>query len=466
LEPNLQIIMQQLQSEKSIDRDTLIEAIQVALETAARKSFSPTANITVEVDPGSLHFKVFEIKTVVNAVEDHATEVTVEEAKALNPEAKAGDRLKVLTEPRDFGRIAAQTAKQVILQKIKDAEREHVFEEYKKREGELITGIVKRVSHGNVIVSVGRAEAILPHREQSPRENYKPGDRIRAFLIEVERSPKGTQLILSRGSAELVRALFELEVPEIFDGTIEIRGIAREAGSRTKIAVLSHEGNVDAVGACVGMKGSRVRAVVDELGGEKIDIVRWSDDPVEMCGNALNPADIIDITVDENNKVILVVVPHDQLSLAIGKRGQNARLASRLMGWNIDIKSDIQLTAGDDPAEPDATSAPEPAEAPLASGAEEAPLVPAAEGVPLMPEVAEAASVPETEEASLVREVVEAVPASEITPLPEAGEGEDESPDRAVDDEVAGQAPDAPSDDPQGDPPPESRDDNAISGAE
>ena len=361
MDPNLQIILQQLQAEKSVDRDTLLEAIRSALESAARKSFHHAAEIAVEVDPNTLSFKVFEIRSVVEQVEDPSKEMSLTEATELNPAAKLGDRLKVQAEPKNFGRIAAQTAKQVIIQKLKDAERESIYDEYKKREGELVTGVVKRNSHGNLIIGLGQAEAIMPIREQSPREGLKPGDRLRAFLIEVEKSARGPQIVLSRTTPELVRALFELEVPEIYDGTIEIKGIAREPGSRTKIAVSSNDPNVDPVGACVGMKGSRVRAVVEELCGEKIDIVRWSEDPVEMCGNALNPADILDITVNEEDAVIQVIVPHDQLSLAIGKRGQNARLASRLMGWNIDIKSDVELSgeeppdenAGDALAEPD-----------------------------------------------------------------------------------------------------------------
>jgi transcription termination/antitermination protein NusA len=344
VDANLRVILQQLMAEKSIDRETLLEAIRSAIESAARKGFSQGANVAVEVDPETLNFKVFEIKTVVDTVEDTANELALNDALRLNPDAAVGNRLKVPTEPKDFGRIAAQTAKQVIIQKIKDAERDNIFEEFKGREGELVTGVVKRVSHGNVIVSVSRAEAILPHREQSPRENFRPGDRIRAYLLEVERSPRGAQVILSRSSAELVRGLFELEVPEIYDGTVEIRAIAREAGSRTKVAVHSNDGNVDAVGACVGMKGSRVRAVVEELSGEKIDIVRWSENPVELCANALNPADILDIKVDEETRAIMVMVPRDQLSLAIGKRGQNARLASRLIGWNIDIRSDEEAS--------------------------------------------------------------------------------------------------------------------------
>ena len=295
---NLQVILQQLEAEKSIDRDKLLEAIRTALESAARKSFHPKAEIVVEVDPASLAFKVYEIREVVESVTDDSREMPLDEAQSMNAEACVGDRLKVPAEPKDFGRIAAQTAKQVIIQKLKDAERENVYDEFKQREGEMVTGVVKRISHGNIIVSIGRADAVLPVREQSPRENFKPGDRIRAYLVEVEKSPRGPQVVLSRACSELVRALFELEVPEIYDGTVEIKGIAREAGNRTKIAVHSNDSNVDPVGACVGMKGSRVRAVVEELCGEKIDIVRWSEDPVEMSTNALNPADILDISVD------------------------------------------------------------------------------------------------------------------------------------------------------------------------
>lgn len=340
METNLRVILQQLEAEKSIDRETLLEAIRSAIESAARKGVAHAANVTVDVDPDTVTFKVYEIREVVEKVTDPTVQISLEDALQLNPDVVVGNRLKVPAEPKDFGRIAAQTAKQVIIQKIKDAERENVFEEFRKRKGELITGLVKRVSHGNVYVGIGKAEAVLPHREQSPRENFKPGDRIRAYLLEVEKGPRGAQVVLSRTSPELVRALFELEVPEIYDGTIEIKGIAREPGSRTKVAVLSKDANVDAVGACVGMKGSRVRAVVEELSGEKIDIVRWSEDPVEVCTNALNPADIIGMKVDADTKSILVIVPHDQLSLAIGKRGQNARLASKLIGWNIDIRSD------------------------------------------------------------------------------------------------------------------------------
>lgn len=355
MESNLRIILQQLEAEKSIDRETLLEAIRSAIESAARKSMTHAAEVTVDVDPEKSEFKVYEIRKVVEKVEDEIAEITLEEAQKLNPDVKIGNRIKFETQPKDFGRIAAQTAKQVIIQKIKDAQRDNIYDEFKNREGEVVTGIVKRQLHGNIIVMVDKAEAIIPPREQAMRETFRPGDRVRALLVEVDKTPRGAQVVLSRSSPDLVRALFEMEVPEIYDGTIEIKAIAREAGSRTKVAVASNDPNVDPVGACVGMKGSRVRSVVEELSGEKIDIVRWSDNPVELCGHALNPADILDILLDEENKTVLVTVPHDQLSLAIGKKGQNARLASRLIGWNIDIRSDIELR-GETPSDESAAT--------------------------------------------------------------------------------------------------------------
>lgn len=362
MDQNLRLILQQIEADKSIDRATLIEAIRSAIESAARKDAGNASNITVEVDPETLEYKIFEIRTVTEVIQDPATEILLADAVALNQAAVAGNRLKVQSQLQDFGRIAAQTAKQVIIQKIKDAERDNIYEEFKEREGELITGVVKRVSHGNIVVSIGKAEALIPYREQSPRETYRPGDRIRAVLVEVEKSQKGAQVILSRTSPELVRALFELEVPELYDETIEIRAIAREAGSRTKVAVKSNDVNVDPVGACVGMKGARVRSVVEELSGEKIDIVRWSENAVELCANALNPADILHLQMDPEQGTIQVVVPQDQLSLAIGKRGQNARLASKLIGWNIDIQGDSERGGDsaddlfDEPAAPQATA--------------------------------------------------------------------------------------------------------------
>ncbi len=343
MDTNLRVILQQLEAEKSVDRSTLIEAIRSAIESAARKSMTHAADVIVEVDQDRIEFKVFEVRKVVDHVEDTRSEISLPEAQKMNPDAVVGDRIKFATQPADFGRIAAQTAKQVIIQKIKDAERDNIFEEFKGRVGDLVTGIVKRTHQRNVIVMIDKAEAIIPPGEQAERENLRPGDRVKAIVVRVEKSSRGASVVLSRATPELVRRLFENEVPEIFDGTIVIRAIAREAGSRTKVAVASTDSNVDPVGACVGMKGSRVRAVVEELSGEKIDIVRWSDDPLVLCRNSLNPADIIEMALDDETKTVLVTVPHDQLSLAIGKKGQNARLASRLLGWNIDIRSDLEL---------------------------------------------------------------------------------------------------------------------------
>jgi N utilization substance protein A len=361
VDKNLKAILQQLEAEKSVNRETLVEAIRSAIESAARKGMTHASDVVVEVDPKDIEFKVYEIRKVVETIEDETAEILMEDAQKLNPNVQVGNRIKIETQPQDFGRIAAQTAKQVIIQKIKDAERDNIYDEFKSREGELVSGVVKRYAQGNVIVTIDKAEAVIPPKEQAQRENLRPGDRVRAILTQVEKTPRGAQIVLSRAAPDLVKALFEMEVPEIFDGTIEIKMVAREAGSRTKVAVNSIDPNVDPVGACVGMKGSRVRSVVEELSGEKIDIIRWSENPVELCGNALNPADILEIELDEESKTVTVTVPHDQLSLAIGKKGQNARLASRLMGWNIDIKSNdgteqlstlVEADDADEPGEP------------------------------------------------------------------------------------------------------------------
>lgn len=421
-EINLQVVLQQLKAEKGIDEGILIEAIRSAIESAARRSFPPTSEIAVEIsveakDP----FRVFQIQEVADPVEDEATQISLEEALELNAGATVGARLKVRREPKDFGRIAAQMARQVVMQKMRDAEHDNVFDEYKSREGELITGVVKRVARGNIIVSLGRAEAIIPQSHQSPRESFKTGDRIRGMLITVDKSPRGPELIISRTVPELVRQLFDLEVPEIFDGTVELKGVAREPGARTKIAVRSNDSNVDPVGACVGMRGARVRAVVEELSGEKIDIVRYSDDPVEFCGNALNPADILSITVDEESKGILVVVPEEQLSLAIGKRGQNARLASKLIGWNIDIKSDTQIAGTDVFSEFDAAHEgdEDSGEAPAVAAAEAAPSL--AEGLESAPDTGGETDDAESEEAPVkATDEVPAIAGAEAAPsIPE-----------------------------------------------
>ncbi len=339
----LKIILDQLELEKNIDRESLLEAIRSAIEAAARKEIGQKAKVIVELVPETLEFKVFEIRNVVEEVEEPATQISLKEALQLNPEVAVGDCLKVPTELSEFRRIAAQTAKNVIIQKIKEAEKEHVYSEFKQREGDLVTGVVKRISKGEIIVSLGKVDAILPAKEQTPGEIFRPNDKIKAYILKVDKKDKNRKapvIILSRATPNLVRTLFENEVPEIYEGIVEIKAVARDPGKRSKIAVLSHDPAVDPVGACVGLKGARVRAIVEELGGEKIDIIEWSDDPAELCVRALNPADILEVSVDKKRKVITVVVPHDQLSLAIGKHGQNARLTSRIVGWNIDIRAE------------------------------------------------------------------------------------------------------------------------------
>lgn len=368
---NMKLILQQLEAEKSVDMDTLIEAIRSAIELAAGKAMHKAANVSVEVETQPLSFKVFEIRLVTETVEDPSSEISLEEALKLNPDVVVGNKLKVPAEPANFGRIAAQTARQVIIQKIKDAERERIFRDFKQHEGDLVVGSVKSIERRNIFVTVGQVEAILPYREQSPRENYRIGDRIRAIILEVDRSSRGAKVVLSRVSTELVYALFEYEVPEIMDGTVVIQAVARDAGNRTKIAVASRDPNVDAVGACVGLKGARVRAVVEELNGEKIDVIRWNNDPLELCINALNPADILDIRLNEAMKRIHVQVPQDQLSLAIGKSGQNARLASQLVGWNIDIRGDAEQDHGEEKEPAAEVSAAEADEAPAVAPVEE-----------------------------------------------------------------------------------------------
>jgi N utilization substance protein A len=333
-------ILRQLQSERHVDRHVLTEAVRSAIESAAKKSLSHPNSVSIEIDEETFEIKLTEAKEVVKKVTDPSAQISLDEALEIQPDVQPGDTVQVPTSLRGFGRIATQTAKQIIIQKIRDAERERLFEEYKKREGEVVTGTVKRVHRGNVIVELGEVEGLLPYREQSPRESYAPGNRIRAYILAVEKSSRGPQIIMSRAATAFVRMLFELEVPEIYDGTITIKAIAREAGNRTKIGVESNDADVDPVGACVGMKGTRVRSVVDELSGEKIDIVRWSDDPKVFVRNALSPAEISSITVDKDAGTVKVLVPRAQLSLAIGKKGQNARLASKLSGLQIDISSE------------------------------------------------------------------------------------------------------------------------------
>ena len=336
-------IFDQLMSERNVDRKILVEAIVSAIETAAKKSFYQDGDVAVDFSEDDWSIEVSQVYVVVERATNSAFEVEVEPAQELLPGALPGDLIKIPVPPTKFGRIAAQTAKQVIIQKIKEAERENVFNEFKEREGEVVTGTVKKMHHGNVIVDIGRAEGVIPYRERSERDNYRFGDRLKCYILEVNPEARGPQVILSRSSEALVQALFQFEVPEIADKTVEIRAIAREAGFRTKIAVLSHDHNVDPVGACVGMKGIRVRAIVEELRGEKIDVIKWAEDPRILVEAALQPADVTGVEVLPDEGKMRVTVPSDKLSLAIGKRGQNARLASRIVGYELDIVDEEQV---------------------------------------------------------------------------------------------------------------------------
>ncbi len=329
-----------LEKEKGISRDIIIEAIEAALVSAYKRNFNQAQNVRTNFNltTGSMH--VYARKEVVDEVFDSRLEISLDEARKINPNYDIGDIVEIEVTPKDFGRIAAQTAKQVVTQRVREAERGIIYEEFIDREDDIMTGIVQRKDNRFAYVTLGRAEALLPTSEQMPNEQYNHNDRIKVYITKVEKTTKGPQIYISRTHPNLLKRLFELEVPEIFDGTVEIMSVAREAGDRSKISVHSDNPEVDPVGACVGPKGSRVQAVVDELNGEKIDIVKYSKDPVEFVANALSPSKVLEVIVNEEEKSTVVIVPDYQLSLAIGKRGQNARLAAKLTGWKIDIKSE------------------------------------------------------------------------------------------------------------------------------
>ncbi|MEC5289568.1 transcription termination factor NusA [Aurantimonas sp. C2-6-R+9] len=323
--------------EKSIDREIVIGAMADAIQKAARSRYGQETNIRVDINTKTGEMKLQRLLEVVDEVEDPNTQIYLDLARDKNPDAEPGDFIAEQLPPMDFGRIAAQSAKQVIVQKVRDAERDRQFEEYKDRVGDIVNGTVKRVEYGNVIVDLGRGEGIIRRDEQIPRELFRYGDRVRAFVYDVRREQRGPQIFLSRTHPQFMAKLFTMEVPEIYDGIITIKAVARDPGSRAKIAVISSDSSVDPVGACVGMRGSRVQAVVGELQGEKIDIIPWSPDAASFLVNALQPAEVAKVVLDEDAERIEVVVPDDQLSLAIGRRGQNVRLASQLTGWDIDI---------------------------------------------------------------------------------------------------------------------------------
>ena len=337
---NLKQAIEQIVKEKGIDRQVVVEAMEQAVLSAANKKYRNTRNLEAHFNPDTGEVELFEYVVVVEEVQDSYTEISLDEAREMDPECEVGDELGEKIDSGDFGRIAAQTAKQVIIQKVREAERETVFNEYKDRQWEIVTGQVRRFERGDLLIDLGRAEAILPSKEQMPREVYRPGDRIRAMITDVGMTTKGPQIVLSRTHPQMLAKLFEAEVPEISEGIVEIVNVVRDPGSRAKIAVASSDRDVDPVGACVGMRGSRVQNVVSELRGEKIDIIPWSGDMARFVCNSLSPAQVTKVFMDEEQRTLEVIVPDDQLSLAIGKRGQNVSLAARLTGCRIDIRSE------------------------------------------------------------------------------------------------------------------------------
>jgi transcription termination/antitermination protein NusA len=328
--------------EKSIDRRIVIEAMEDAIQKAAKSRYGAENDIRCEIDARTGETRLARVMAVVETIENEATQIGLDDAKRRNPEAQIGDLIAEPLPPLDFGRVAAQNAKQVIVQKVREAERERQYSEYKDRVGEIVNGTVKRVEYGNVIVDLGRAEGIIRRDEMIPRENVRYGDRIRAYIYDVRREQRGPQIFLSRARPEFMSKLFAQEVPEIYDGVVEIKSVARDPGSRAKIAVISRDSSIDPVGACVGMRGARVQAVVNELQGEKVDIIQWNPDAASFIVNALAPAEVTKVVLDEDSSRIEVVVPEAQLSLAIGRRGQNVRLASQLTGWDIDILTEAE----------------------------------------------------------------------------------------------------------------------------
>ena len=328
--------------EKGIDKEIIFEAIEASLVSACKKHFGTSQNIKVDMNRETGEVKCFTQKTVVETVEDPQLEMSLDMARIANPNYVVGDIVDIEVTPKNFGRISAQTAKQVVVQKFREAEREILFNQYITKEREVVTAIVQRKERRNVIVQMGKIDAVLAANEQIPGEQYNFMDRVKVYVLEVKQTTKGPQIFVSRTHPELVKRLFEQEVPEVHDGTVEIKSIAREAGSRTKIAVYSKNENVDALGACVGQNGYRVNVIVNELGGEKIDVINWSEDPREFIAAALSPSKVLEVKLNEAEQSAKIVVPDHQLSLAIGKEGQNARLSAKLTGWRIDIKSETQ----------------------------------------------------------------------------------------------------------------------------
>jgi len=335
--------MEELEKEKGISKEYLLESLEMSLVTAYKRNYDSADNVKVSINEANGQIKVFAVKTVVEAVTDSKMEISLDDAKKVSKRAELGETVDVEIIPKDFGRIAAQTAKQVVVQKIREAEREFVFAEFNERKGEVLTGIIQKSDENVVIIDLGKLEGIMPAKEKVPTETYRVNDKLKAYVMDVTRGIKGNpQVIISRSHPDFVRKLFEFEIPEIYEGVIEIKSVSRDAGSRSKVAVYSPNENIDPVGSCVGQKGMRIQNIISELNGEKIDVIEWNEDPAIYISAALLPAKVLAVDIKEE-KAAQVIVPDDQLSLAIGKSGQNARLAARLTGWKIDIKSESQF---------------------------------------------------------------------------------------------------------------------------
>ena len=336
--------IEELEEERGISKEYLLESLETALVTAYKKNFDSAENVKVVMDANTGDIKVYTIKTVVEEVLDDQLEMSLEDAKKENKNAKIGDEIEIEIIPRNFGRIAAQTAKQVVVQKIREVERNMVYTEYNDRKGEIVSGIIQKAEGGTVVLDLGKLEGIMPVKDQIPTETYRVNDKIKAYVVSVERGIKGVpQVLVSRSHPDFVRKLFEFEIPEIYEGLIEIKSVSRDAGSRSKVAVYSTNENIDPVGSCVGQKGIRIQNIINELNGEKIDVIEWNEDPAIFISAALLPAQVMAVDIKEEEKFAQVIVPDDQLSLAIGKAGQNARLAAKLTNWKIDIKSESQF---------------------------------------------------------------------------------------------------------------------------
>lgn len=341
---NFEVIqaLEELERERGVSKEILLEALEAALVSAFKRHYGSTQNVRVDLDGDAGTIKVLAKKTVVEAVSDPKLELTLDDARAINPSYNIGDTVETEVTPAEFGRIAAQTAKQVVVQRIREAERDIIHEEYANRQGDIITGRIQRIEDRNVMVDLGRVEAILPYSEQMRNEHYEPGQRVKMYIVDVRKTTKGPVITVSRTHPGLLKRLLELEVPEVYDGVVEIKAIAREAGARSKVAVHSNDENVDPVGACVGHRGVRIQSIVSELRGEKIDVIEWNDNAAVFVANSLSPAKVLAVSISEEYKMARVIVPNPQLSLAIGREGQNARLAARITGWKIDIKSEAQ----------------------------------------------------------------------------------------------------------------------------